>query len=1577
MAMRKKLILTLLSIAFLFVSKGCIPVEDFGEYWQKGIIDQALEGHWKQLDVEFRSEENYLSFVKSGDHYVCEFSSVNFMPKDMPHIGIRAKTLITAKHRFLMFDLQQYYEDMKAAVSKAASEMGEDVDEMTLQQMLLAQSAAAKGVLQRYSIEEGILSVYMLDEVVLAEQIKSGNVKGRLPAQDAIMDAALSKLDGETVQFLAGLADEPKYWKQVMRYEKIADLKKAMEEAVKYPATEQTPKNTLVNIDLTDLKYFAEGKTHILLRHLQASPEWKVFIEGQTMVCHRRLKQDGLWNDIDSGSHMEFLHEYAESEDKWFPVDDQDRKAPMNERNFQQMKYLFRFEDEPFGYHAVWAKEPHVMKVGPLEGQMNIKLKASNQGIESYLAIGQPGLWFEVFEQTWYEQRKKTRNALQLLKEFLRGIRAAEDEINEVGYASKLMPPGYVKKGNPTLELKWDRGVYRGQAWINPGQQGYVYLRVLNADTREYLSERLIGSPLKEYVGFSKDPTTLFLHKCCLYLREDLFERSFNADFELWFHPSDGGPERKLVSVADIVLPDIERTIDTTRSAQVIDNSGQPISDARVVLYGANKPPGAGRLPFRCTVLETTTTNEDGIFTITWKRPYKGSVKSFDKLFVVAQKDGFSLGAQYFQSLEIGRDKAIVLSKSATVSGKVIDERGQPFHGVEVHVYPVKKAWEDGELIGLMSSTEFSTSITDRDGLFTFDHIPIEAFVEFYAFAEGYLDKFTWNYMGGRTRSGKYEAGAPDIILKMEINSGFTGRVIDRDTGLPVEALGISFEPHVPDRKFVVSSVTTVTNEEGFYSMYCSPGRYIFNNAYPYKTIKREIIVTKGQIINNVDLQVYKTGSLNVKILQKETSSPVVDVEVILRNDKTGETHSARTGDEGIAFFSRPAGPYVVERISKYGKELLNKPVPLTIQPDKLEEREFKFDITAESKGMLVVVTDAEKKPVSGVDIYLLPGNVHLGQTDEAGRSKIVKEDFEKAVVADFGKEYLEQRGIYGEYYIYAQDEENYRAKIHKFYQRTSGRISMVLSDAFDIVGRVIDTAGQPVADAYVFPGVFHMRSDKYQRFGNEDEFLTDDDGFYRLRALPHAMYDGRPYIITAAADGFGQSIVEVHTVKNSASLMENWRLNRRSYESQGRSMPIAVEPGITEIEIRDFVLKDTGLSLSGVVVDTLGRSIANAKVSFTDVEDDEIDVIKTGPNADFEPFVTGPDGKFAFEDLSEGTLKLKVVSEWSPGRFPGAYEFYDFKTQVEAGTENMRIVMTPEVPVVEKPKNPPGGNGLIKVLVTDSYTQGPVSGASVVFEGENVPGAAVNTNSDGLAYMVLPAGKYTLTRSGGSEHHKPKKINVQVEVEEGQTQEMYVEIDHKEGIEGTVFDPEGRPVGGALLEMIPFNMEGGHSYTKGDGKFSITYDPMDRRYRGTDGPVSLIIIHRRRRLAASFKPKRRYEKDVNIILKPAIRIAGKVVDREGVPTEATIKVLPYSKRYKTRGVEFGQVGSNLQGLYEILIPSDLPTDYKYKLSFWANGTSEQYYSLDEIKKKPGESVVKDVVIRGKVYRPRPLRSVR
>jgi len=1510
MAMRKTLLPILLCLAALFAIKGCIPVEDFGGYWEKGIVDPALEGHWKQLEEEFRSEQYYLSFVKSGDHYVCEFGVAFFMPQDMPQVGIRAKTLTTGKHRFLMYDLQQYYEDMKAAMTKAASKMGEDVDEMTLQQMMQIPKTAAKGALHRYSLEEGTLSIYMLDEVILAEQIKSGNVKGRLPTQGAMMETALSKLDNETIKFLTGLADEKKYWKEVVRFGQIDDLKKALEEARKYPATEQTPKNTLVNIDLPELKYFAEGKIRILLRHLQASPEWKVFIEGQ------RIKQDGLWNDVDSGFHMEYLNEYAKSEDKWFPIDDEDRKAPMNERNFQQMKYLFRFEDEPFGYHAVWAKEPHVMKVGPLEGRMNIKLKASDQGIESYLAIGRPGLWFEVFEQTWHEQRKKTRNSLQLLKEFLREVRAAENEINEIGYASKLMPPGYVKKGRPTLELKWDRGSYSGQAWVNPGQQGYVYLRVLNADTREYLSERLIGSPQKEYVGFSKDPATLFLHKCRFYIRASQLEQSFNAAFELWFHPEDGGPDRKLVSVVEKILPDTERTVDTPRSGQVIDKSGEPISGARVVLYGANDSGRVWFLPYKCTALEETTTNEDGIFTVTQKRPYRGEGQKYGEFFVVVQKDGYSLGTQYFRSLEVGKDKAIILSKSATFSGRVVDDRGRALQGVQVHVYPIKKEGEKGRLIGCLSSTEFSTSITDRDGRFMFDYIPIEAYVQLYAIADGYLDRFTWEYSGGKTDRGKFEAGAPDIVLKMEINSGFTGRLIDRDTVLPVKKVKIAFKPQVPDNRIYARPIATVTDEDGLYSMYCYPGTYIFNNASSYETINREIVVTKGQVINNVDLQVYRTGSLNVKIFQKETGKPVSDVDVIIRSGVNGKTAKKRTGEEGIVGFRLPAGTYSIERISKYGRELLKESMPVTIQPDKREEREFKFNITAESKGMLVVVADAEKKPVPGVDIYLLPGNIHLGKTDEAGHAKVVKENFEEAIITAFGRERFEMYGAHGEFYIYAQDVENNRAKFHTIDARSSGLINIVLTDAFDVFGRVVDTTGQPIKGAVVYPGIMlPIDSMRLFQMGNEDDYVTDGDGLYRLRALCHegfrVGYGNITYVLTAAADGFGQSIVKVHPGKDGSSHVKFWKTNRRYAEKRGESMPIAVEPGTTEVEIRDFVLKDAGLSLSGIVVDTLGRPMAKAKVSFTDVVDLASSAVQTGPNAHIEPFETGPDGKFAFEGLSQGKLKLNVESKWSPGNYPGAYEFHDFDTQVEAGTENMRIVMTPKVPVVEKPKNLPGGNGLIEVLVTDSQTRSPVAGAGIVFQGEDIIyRAAIHTNIDGLAYLVLPAGTYTLARSGENKYYNPKNPNREIRVDVEQTQAVHVELDHKPAFGGIVVDEGGQPVSGAVLKLVYARMDGDQALTKGDGSFIFTYNPGS--IVRNMGPC-LKVSHQRRNLSAlvDLAGGDDYRRDLNIVLKkttaaadtPANPVKITVVDANGqpVPKVKVVHFYEYDREWTRR----------------------------------------------------------------------------
>ena len=558
MSSRNSFLAAIVLSLLMFWGAGCIPVDDLGGYWDKGIIDSKLEGHWKQLGVQFRTEDNYVSFVKSGEHYLQESNTALFIPEGIPKVGIRTKTLLLGKHKFLIYDVAQYYRDISKASLEAAAKMalesGEDVEPNELQKHTPKIEAPCKGALQRYDIKGDTLIFYSLNNRILSEAIEKGDVKGVMPKENERMLPKISKLDNDSVQFLLRIANDPNSWTQQTRYKRIQDLQKALKKSRSYPATAKTLKNTIVDVKLPDLKYFAEGKVHVLLRHLQASPEWKVFIEGQRMVCHRRKKQDGNWNDPDSdaGFHNEYLNENSKSEDPWFPIDNQDKAAPMNERNSQQIRYLFRFEEKPFGFHPVWAKEPHVMKLNPLAGTINIKLKSSNQGIESYLAIGQQSLWFEVFEQTWHESRKKTRNALRLLKEFLGEVRKAEKEIEQNGYAAKLVPAGTFRRGRPSLEVKQNYANpnyfdYNVRAFVNPGAQGYVYVKVFNLVTKKYLSEEQMGWSTREYLGWSKNPNTLFLYSDRIGISTSTLDLPLDAGFELWLHPSDGGPEKRLI----------------------------------------------------------------------------------------------------------------------------------------------------------------------------------------------------------------------------------------------------------------------------------------------------------------------------------------------------------------------------------------------------------------------------------------------------------------------------------------------------------------------------------------------------------------------------------------------------------------------------------------------------------------------------------------------------------------------------------------------------------------------------------------------------------------------------------------------------------------------------------------------------------------------------------------------------------------------------------------------------------------------------------------------------------------------
>ncbi len=540
----------------LMVLPACIAINDVEQYWEKAKLDPALQGDWKEMGGIEQSQNRYLTFRKDDEIYrvknrrVEELDSKQFFPDD------RSKSIKIGNHSFLI------YKSMLTALDKITKNRISDGKPPSEEEMnennMLAEESDKSGFLIKYHIDGDRLTFFHIKEEVIAAAIDNKEIKGtfqktNLPNKFEVNDPNIDKkvpvidtLDESTIKFLTRIAGDSDFWKDKKTvYRKIESASEDIKKSLQYPVSKVTDSNREVMVDLPELSYFAKTNVNLLLRHLRASPEWKVFYDRDELVAYRRVKTESDWLVELNG-----FHGCSDCVDK---------------RNRWQIRHMFRFSEKRGGAFANKHNRSKTTFATPTAGKIKLKLKSSDQGIESYLVIGKEDLYYEFFEQrsttqfpskgfsneqrNELEKRIYTRLALKWVKSFLETIKSADDEINRIGFCKKLMPKDGVKEGKPTIEIEdlMHDGFYNVSAWVNPGVKGKVYFKVINIKTGESVSEDRVTLQSTEYMGWSAKAETLFRYNANFIVYEENADSFYDARFEMWVQPSDGSKEKKLL----------------------------------------------------------------------------------------------------------------------------------------------------------------------------------------------------------------------------------------------------------------------------------------------------------------------------------------------------------------------------------------------------------------------------------------------------------------------------------------------------------------------------------------------------------------------------------------------------------------------------------------------------------------------------------------------------------------------------------------------------------------------------------------------------------------------------------------------------------------------------------------------------------------------------------------------------------------------------------------------------------------------------------------------------------------------
>jgi len=178
----------------LLLLTACIPVDDFGGYWEKGFGDSKMAGKWRKYSGTDKAE--VLVTAKHGWVQIDSLDPKERKAKD--YAPVRVRSLQAGRYYFLM----------------ARTKDGRKKESLNLVRYAINKKG---DTLVEYNLSDNQMNAFLKKHYSKAKNIGMKACKGAC----LFSPLKIGTLDAETVKILANIPDKRQYWQKSDTWRKV------------------------------------------------------------------------------------------------------------------------------------------------------------------------------------------------------------------------------------------------------------------------------------------------------------------------------------------------------------------------------------------------------------------------------------------------------------------------------------------------------------------------------------------------------------------------------------------------------------------------------------------------------------------------------------------------------------------------------------------------------------------------------------------------------------------------------------------------------------------------------------------------------------------------------------------------------------------------------------------------------------------------------------------------------------------------------------------------------------------------------------------------------------------------------------------------------------------------------------------------------------------------------------------------------------------------------------------------------------------------------------------------------------